>query len=146
MKSVNSYSDDFKRKVASHYLGSDLSMAATAKLYGLKTPSSVQQWVKRFCPDQALPNDGTTKEPASTVLPDSPEGMLARIRELESDLASEKLKNLAANKMIDIAERDLKINIRKSLVPNSPRNERDHAQNKCWDAVRTVWQNETGLL
>ena len=113
MKSVNSYSDDFKRKVASHYLGSDLSMAATAKLYGLKTPSSVQQWVKRFCPDQALPNDGTTKEPASTVLPDSPEGMLARIRELESDLASEKLKNLAANKMIDIAERDLKINIRK---------------------------------
>ena len=39
--------------------------------------------------------------------------MLARIRELESDLASEKLKNLAANKMIDIAERDLKINIRK---------------------------------
>jgi hypothetical protein len=39
--------------------------------------------------------------------------MAKRIQELEEALERERLMNLATNKMIDIAERDLNISIRK---------------------------------
>ena len=43
----------------------------------------------------------------------SPEAKEARIRELESALAKEKMRSECLEKMIEIAERELKIDIRK---------------------------------
>jgi hypothetical protein len=48
------------------------------------------------------------------ALPDTPEAMLLRIKLLEEALENKKLENLALSKMIDIAERELKISIRKN--------------------------------
>lgn len=47
--------------------------------------------------------------------------MEERIRELEQQLAKEKMRSTCLDTMIDIAERELKVDIRKNLVPNSPR-------------------------
>lgn len=47
------------------------------------------------------------------MLPDTQESMVKRIKELEEALERERLINLATNKMIDIAERDLNVSIRK---------------------------------
>ncbi|MDR0699634.1 MAG: hypothetical protein LBG28_10525 [Tannerella sp.] len=43
----------------------------------------------------------------------SPEEMKVRIKELEQQLAIEKMRSESFGKMIEIAERELKINIRK---------------------------------
>ncbi|MEX2565133.1 MAG: hypothetical protein WD431_04270 [Cyclobacteriaceae bacterium] len=56
--------------------------------------------------------DKPSKKPQNPI-PDTPEGMARRIKELEEALERERLNTLAANKIIDIAERDLKIPIRK---------------------------------
>jgi hypothetical protein len=56
MKSVNSYSDDFKQKVTSHYLGSDLNMVATPTVWpqNVFIRAAMGQVVLS---GQALPND-----------------------------------------------------------------------------------------
>ncbi|OYZ29813.1 MAG: hypothetical protein B7Y24_14455 [Sphingobacteriales bacterium 16-39-50] len=51
---------------------------------------------------------------SSTTNPDSSEAtLLARIKQLERQLEDEQLRSEAYNKMIDIAERELNIPIRK---------------------------------
>lgn len=113
MRIVKYYSDDFKRRVVEHYLNSDDSMQTTADKFKLAVPASVSQWVRKFGTESGVPiMDKTPQKPESQV-PDTPEGMARRIKELEEALERERLMTLAANKIIDIAERDLKISIRK---------------------------------
>lgn len=45
-----------------------------------------------------------------------------RIKELEAQLAKKEQELLVFKKFIEIAERELKVEIVKSLVPSSPRN------------------------
>ena len=54
----------------------------------------------------------------------TPQDMALRIAELEAQLKHEKMHRTVLNTMIDIAERDLKIAIRKKLEPNSPSKQR----------------------
>ena len=113
MKIVKYYSDDFKRKVVQHYLNSDDSSAKTAKKFGLGSHASILQWLRKFGEEFKTPTMSPSPEKPKTDLPDTPEAMADRIRELEEALERERLLNLAANKMIDVAERDLNISIRK---------------------------------
>nr|MBI1229631.1 hypothetical protein [Cytophagales bacterium] len=113
MKIVKHYSDDFKRKVVQHYLSSDDSMKTTAVKFNIAVAASVSQWLRKFGQEsKTLIVDKFSKKPQKP-LPDTPEGMISRIKELEEALERERLNTLAANKIIDIAERDLKISIRK---------------------------------
>ncbi len=113
MKILKHYSDDFKRKVVRHYLNSDDSMKTTAVKFNLASPATVNHWLRKFEKESKIPiMDKPSKKPQNPI-PDSPEGMVSRIKELEEALERERLNTLAANKIIDIAERDLKIPIRK---------------------------------
>ncbi|WPU99089.1 hypothetical protein SNE26_24050 [Mucilaginibacter sp. cycad4] len=113
MKIVKRYSDDFKREVAELYLTSDLTQQQIADKFGIPGHASIQQWVRKFGGEFRTPvMDNPPKKPKSE-LPDTAEGMARRILELEAALERERLTNLATNKMIDIAERDLNISIRK---------------------------------
>ncbi|HSI74413.1 MAG TPA: transposase [Lunatimonas sp.] len=113
MKNVKHYSDDFKRKVVQHYLSSDDSMKTTADKFKITTAASINQWLRKFEKETKSPiMDKSSEKPGSSI-PDTPEGMISRIKELEEALERERLNTLAANKIIDIAERDLKIPIRK---------------------------------
>ncbi|WP_222539524.1 transposase [Pedobacter polysacchareus] len=113
MKIVNRYSDDFKREVVRHYLTSDDSQQKTADKFNLPAPASVQQWLDKFGGE--FRTDVVEKLPKTpkTELPGTTEDMIKRIKELEEALEREQLLNLATNKMIDIAEQNLNISIRK---------------------------------
>ena len=77
-----------------------------------------------------------------------------RILELEELLRKEKLKVSLSNTMIDIAEEEFGINIRKKYVcetpteePNSPKNQdRKKERSKNHGSMWNVWQNKTSLL
>jgi len=113
MKIVKRYSDDFKREIVELYLTSDLTQQAIADKFGIATHASIQQWVRKFGGEFRTAVMNTPPQNPKSDLPDTPEGMARRIRELEEALERERLTNLATNKMIDVAERDLNISIRK---------------------------------
>ncbi|WEA01738.1 transposase [Mucilaginibacter sp. SJ] len=113
MKIVKRYSDDFKREIVELYLTSDLTQQAIADKFGIATHSSIQQWVRKFGGEFRTPVMDTPPQKPKSDLPYTPEGMARRIQELEEALERERLTNLATNKMIDVAERDLNISIRK---------------------------------
>ena len=113
MKIVKHYSDDFKRDVVQHYLDSDDSMKTTAAKFKVASHASVIDWVRKFGGEFRTSVMNKSTEKPKNVLPDTQESMVKRIKELEEALERERLINLATNKMIDIAERDLNVSIRK---------------------------------
>lgn len=115
-RKVNSYTDDFKLKLVQEYLMSDASLSDIQKQYGIKSKSSISEWVRKF--DQKSPTkeeielEKTMRE-QNQKTPKEQELEL-RIKQLEKELEKERLRTLALNTMIDIAERDLKIKVRKN--------------------------------
>lgn len=114
MRIRKKFSDKFKRQVVQHYLSSNDSQQTTATKFGLKVHASVQQWVNKFGVEFRSLDMSKPPDKEKLVSPDTPEAMLLRIKRLEEALENKKLENFALGKMIDIAERELKISIRKN--------------------------------
>jgi transposase-like protein len=114
-RKVNFITDDLKLKVVEEYLGTDVSQEELKKKYGFSGNSSIANWMLKFGlskPDQEQISiyKAMSKETAKT---DKEKELQLRVDQLEKDLELEKLRSRVLDKMIDIAERDLKIPIRK---------------------------------
>jgi len=112
---VNRFTDEFKYKVVMEYLNSDLSYEQIKKKYNIKGSNCISNWKRKFGlsnpgEEQIMLNRAMSKENGKTPLERELE---AKVKELEGALAHEKLRTLALNTMIDIAERDLHVSIRK---------------------------------
>ena len=88
-------------------------MRKTADKFKLAGAASVAQWLRKFGGEFRTAVMNKSPEKPKTEIPDTYQGMAERIKELEEALERERLMNLATNKMIEIAERELKISIRK---------------------------------
>jgi len=114
-RKVNHYTDEFKLRVIQDYVNSDLGYEETMKKYGILGNSCISDWMRKFgfkSPDSKtlkLQNQ-MAKEANKTQ---KERELEQKLKKLEEQLEHEKLRNLALNKMIDIAERDLKTPIRK---------------------------------
>jgi transposase len=116
VKSQNRYPNELKRKIAQEYLSGRFSYAVAAEEYGLKDKSVVKEFVKWFRRNADLESAKLTipmskKSTPSTV--SSNEALEKRIKELEEKLQMSVLKVELLETMIDIAEDQLKIDIRK---------------------------------
>lgn len=114
-RKVNHYTDEFKLKVVQEYLETDISRVELQKKYGIGGNNCISNWMRKF--DIELPSKSQiqqqrvmSKEQKKTKQEAELE---AKIRDLEASLEYEKLRTKALNKLIDVAERDLKISIRK---------------------------------
>lgn len=112
---ANQYPDDLKLKVAQEYLQTDLSIASLMAKYGIRGKSCITNWICKFglsfpTEDQLKINSQLSKEINKT--PQERE-LEQKLEALEKDLAYERLRTKALNTMIDIAEKELKISIRK---------------------------------
>ena len=114
-RKVNQFTDEFKYQVVQEYLETDLSQVELQKKYGIKGNTSILNWMRKFglkepSEDQIKIRQVMSKETEKT----SHERELEKkVKELENLLEHEKLRTLALDTMIDIAERELKISIRK---------------------------------
>ena len=114
-RKVNHYTDEFKLRVIQDYVNSDLGYEETMKKYGILGNGCISNWMRKFgfkSPDSKtlkLQNQ-MSKEADKTQ---KERELEQKLKKLEEQLEHEKLRNLALNKMIDIAERDLKTPIRK---------------------------------
>jgi len=109
VKNYNRYPNDFKRKVALEYLSGRFSYAVACEEYGLRDKHVVKEFVKWYRRNYEL-SQTNMAEPMAKSRASSrnlkEQELQKRIKELE-------LKVEALETMIDIAEEQLHIDIRK---------------------------------
>ncbi len=91
------------------------------------SPAAVYKWVRKYKTDIQPQPSPTGKQEVQDLGKDSDKAKQKEIEEL-------KLKVAGLEMMIDIAEKELKIDIRKSLAPNSNRHERGICNGKALSA------------
>ena len=102
------YSPIFMRTVVRVMLEENLSYREVAKRYGLTTGSMVYNWHKKYSSEiEEIKNDIPMADTSDQNSTDE------RIKQLEKALEKAKLKILGLETMIDVAESELKIEIRK---------------------------------
>ena len=116
------YTREFARMVAKSYYTSDKSLAKIGKEFNVNS-STVHQWALRhkdeFSGEVSIRQEISTFKSITNVEPAmnkpklSPEQMEQRILELEAQLKQEQMRSTVLDRMIDLAEQDLKISIRK---------------------------------
>lgn len=104
------YSEAFKRKVVSEVESGSLSREAARRKYGIGGASTVDRWCRQYGNFERL---GVRLTMQSSKERDQTKALKERVRQLEEALADEKLKSMALETMIDVAERELKVPIRK---------------------------------
>jgi transposase-like protein len=112
---VKRYPDEFKIRIVKEYLTTDASRTELAKKYGFGAGGTLNKWIRIF-------GGGINEKIEPQVLRAMSEerkhskktdDQQARIKQLEQALAQEQLKTEALNTMIDIAEEQFNIPIRK---------------------------------
>lgn len=117
---IQTFSESFKQSVVDQVNSGLLSKEEARRRYGIKAKSGILSWQRNYqkygrC-SLNLPVDTLLLKPKkpSPASPSSSEAsLLARIKQLERQLEDEQLRSEAYNRMIDIAERNLNIPIRK---------------------------------
>ena len=104
------YPKSLKRKIAREYLSGKFSYAVAAEEYGLKNKGVVREFVKWYKKSLYLESmESEQPVPDPTKPSSSPEELKA----LKSELEKAKLKIAGLEALIDIAEQELQIDIRK---------------------------------
>lgn len=114
-RKIKHYPDELKMSIVQEYLSTSQSQAEIISKYKLGSKNSINKWMRIFGLNS--PNEEAIKLDAimrkeSLITPEVQE-LEHRIKALERELAFEKLRSKALNTMIDIAEQELKISIRK---------------------------------
>ena len=120
-KIIQIYSEEFKRKVIDEYLSTGVPKMDLLRKYGIKSKSGIQRWMKKFgytdIYKAVAPTFTFITSPTLIKKLKDEHELRKRIKELERQLAEEKLRSEAYSRIIDKAEKELKIPIRKK--PNT---------------------------
>ena len=114
-KNVKHYSDDFKYQVVQEFLNSDFSQQELLDKYSIKGHSCITNWMRKF----GLLDEPIKRRTHHTIMKKGSKkstqelALETKVKELEKALEYEKLRSLALDTMINIAEDKLKISIRK---------------------------------
>lgn len=122
---VQIYSEVFRRKVIEEYLTSNVSKMFLLRKYGIKMKSGIQRWMKLYgYEDNKQPVIIKFNAVRSHALirrmntgKANKKQLEEKIKELERQLEDEKLRSEAYQRIIEKAEKELKVPIRKK--PNT---------------------------
>ena len=148
-KSPTKYSEEFKLSVLRDYYSSGMSKRKCAKKYGLCNPTLLSSWLSKYGEKTlSLPSeeeyDGMARR-SKEEYRDENAALRKRVRELEKALAYSRLETEARDVMIDIAEREYEISIRKNMGPSSDGTGR-RTRRGSLVRVPSVWPQPPGLL
>ncbi|MXV53355.1 hypothetical protein GS399_20545 [Pedobacter sp. HMF7647] len=116
---VQVYSETFKRQVIEEHLNTGASQSSLLRKYNIRFNGAFQKWMLQLGYRNSQPkaryltlsnNSALATKEKNTPTTQSLE---QRIKELERLLEDEQLRSEAYSRMIDIAEKELKIPIRK---------------------------------
>ena len=107
------YSQSFREEVALDYLRGDLSAAQVAEKYALPSKYTVKDWVGAFRKKGEIAPSASIFAPMTEQEKRDSDAKDKRIKELERQLEDERLRSLGFSTMIDVAEEELGVSIRK---------------------------------
>jgi transposase-like protein len=111
-----SYSDALKKRALAAYHDSEESVSTIAVRFGIHR-DTFSSWVYRSRTGSGSKKKATLADLNQEVMKQkdlSPDEMQVRIRDLERALSLEKMRSCGLSKMIEIADRELEIVIRKN--------------------------------
>jgi transposase-like protein len=114
-RKVNQFTDGFKFMVIQEYLNSDISQKELMEKHGIRGDGCIPNWMRKFGGNKVTDEQISIQKAMSKEVDKTPQErkLEAKIKELEKALEQERLRTLALDTMINVAERDLKISIRK---------------------------------
>ena len=107
MKANKSYSESLKREVVREITSGLLSKSEARRKYDINGWGCIYKWINKFDINTAPNRDHMDYTKSDK------EALIKRIKELERQLEDEQIRSIGLSKMIDIAEEQLKITIRK---------------------------------
>jgi len=114
VKRQNRYPEELKRKIAKEYLSGAASYGVLAEEHDLKNKGVVKEFVKWYRRKDELYAQNEDAMPLKKTPPDAAElTHQEQLKQLKRQLELSELKVEALETMIDIAEEQLQINIRK---------------------------------
>jgi transposase len=112
---VNSFTDELRFQVVHEYVTTGLSQRELMQKYNIRGINTIKKWIRKFgaqTPSQRQIVLYRTMAKQKEKTPYERE-LESKVKQLEQQIDNEQLRILALDTMIDIAERDLKIPIRK---------------------------------
>ena len=117
------YSEESKKQAVFKVLSGELRKSDAMKEYGIRGSGSLDRWIERYGHGilsehkELLEQMGTRKkkEAVKVEIPETEE-LRGEVARLKKDLRAAELRAEAYSLMIDIAERELKVAIRKKSV------------------------------
>jgi len=112
---VNRFADELKLHVVQEYMDTDVSQRELMQKFNIRGVNTIKKWMRKFdlqAPSQQEIELQRTMAKQKEKTPYERE-LEAKVAKLEQQLDYEQLRTLALDTMIEIAERDLKISIRK---------------------------------
>ena len=106
------YTESFKLEVIRETIEGKLSKEEARRKYGIKSKSAILEWTRQYSGEKGYDKRGK-KLKKTEISSEELSKQTKRIFELEELLRKEKLKVALSNTMIDIAEKEYGINIRK---------------------------------
>lgn len=115
-KVMNYYSEEFKLRVVTEVLDGKYSKEEARRIYDIKSKCAILYWIRQFS-GQSNYRDGGISQIDLDVMKEkkSEHDKDQKIKQLESQLKREKLRADMWQKMIDVAEDEFKIDIRKKF-------------------------------
>lgn len=102
------YSEEFKLSVIQEVLEGRITKEEARRIYGIKSKSAILEWTRQYSGEEGFDKRGKILKTKQKLAEQE-----ARILKLEESLRIEKLRVALSNKMIDIAEGEYGIEIRK---------------------------------
>ena len=114
-RKVNHFTDEFRFQVVQEYLNTGISQKHLQKKYSIGGNNCINNWMRKFGTSEVTVEQINLQQAMSKEEEKTPRErkLEAKVKELEKALEQERLRTLALDTMINIAERDLKISIRK---------------------------------
>lgn len=113
---VGKYDLAFKRMVISEYRSGRWTMEQLRRRYGLAGKSCISEWISQLERSGDPEEREVWREPqpmSKSKKKESPEDLRRQVKDLERQLDDERLRSEAYSRLIDLAERDHRIEIRK---------------------------------
>jgi len=107
MITYNDYTDSLRFEIVRKIQTGQITKAEACRIYCIKSHSTISNWIRKF-----ERSDSYLQIPMKYNNSDKKE-LIKRIKELERQLEDEQIRSVGYSKMIDIAEEQLKVSIRK---------------------------------
>jgi len=114
-RQVNKLTDEVQFQIVQEYLNTSTNQKELKEKYNFRGNNNINYWMRKFglsklSEEQIELHQAMAKETQKTSLEQELE---LKIKKLEEDLKREQFRTKALNTMIDIAEREMKVDIRK---------------------------------